>query len=47
MNLKKIKRKRGGPDIRKAIEIGYIYWTLFRKIDWDDEKLTVRISEGN
>ncbi len=47
MRLKKIRRKPKGPDIKKAIEIGYIYWTLFRKIEWDNEKLIIRISKRN
>jgi len=45
MGLRKIGRRPQGPNIRRAVEIGYIYWSLFRRIDWNDGELVVRTSK--
>ena len=45
MVLRKKGRRPQDPNIRRAIEIGYIYWSLFRRIDWNDGELKEVLEE--
>jgi len=44
LDLKKIKRRPHGPEIRKMAFIALFYWEFFREVDWYGNELRKRTS---
>ena len=36
LRLRRVKKRRGGPDLRRAAVLALLYWELAREVEWVD-----------
>lgn len=34
LGLKRVRRREGGPDLRKAAALALLYWEVAREVEW-------------
>ena len=39
LGLKRVRRREGGPDLRKATALALLYWEIAREVEWVGSKV--------
>ncbi len=47
LGTRPVRRRRGGPRLRRMAEVAIVYWELFRSVDWEDGKLRARAGRAS